>query len=96
MNRNFSVEELSYAIDGLKNKKSPGVDAIPAEMIKFCRDKLIPDLHLIFNYMLEKREFPKVWAEGLKSAIYKAGLRNVPSNYRGITVLGIFAKIFEC
>ena len=95
LNRNFSVEELSYAIDSLKNKKSPGVDAIPAEMIKFCRDKLIPDLHLIFNYMLEKREFPKVWAEGLKSAIYKAGLRNVPSNYRGITVLGIFAKIFE-
>ena len=53
------------------------------------------ELQLVFNYIIEKREFPDSWAEGLKSAIFKSGLRNNPSNYRGITVLGIFAKIFE-
>ena len=95
LNKNFTLEEVEYAINGLKNNKSPGVDSIPAEFVKFCKNRLSVELHLIFNYFLEKREFPKSWAEGLKSAIFKSGLRNNPSNYRGITILGIFAKIFE-
>ena len=95
LNKDFSIDEINHAIDSLKNNKSPGIDGIPAEFVKFCKEQLSPELHLVFNYMLEKREFPKTWAEGLKSAIFKAGLRNNPSNYRGITVLGIFAKIFE-
>lgn len=45
--------------------------------------------------MIESRDFPEVWAEGLRSAIYKAGSRNVVGNYRGITILTIFGKIFE-
>ena len=95
LNQNFSIEEVEYAIGCLKNKKSPGTDSIPAEFIKCCKHSLLPDLHHMFNFILEKREFPKSWAEGLKSAVYKSGIRNNPNNYRGITILGIFAKIFE-
>ena len=95
LNQNFTIEEVEYAIGCLKNKKSPGTDSIPAEFIKFCKSSLLPDLHQMYNFILEKREFPKSWAEGLKSAVFKSGLRNNPNNYRGITVLGIFAKIFE-
>ena len=95
LNQNFSLDEVDYAIGCLKNNKSPGTDSIPAEFIKFCKNSLLSDLHQMFNYILEKREFPMSWAEGLKSAVYKSGIRNNPNNYRGITVLGIFAKIFE-
>ena len=49
----------------------------------------------MFNYMVEKRDFPYAWAEGLRSAIFKSGDRLCVENYRGITVLSIFAKIFE-
>ena len=45
--------------------------------------------------MLGKGEFLDAWAEGLRTAIYKAGYRLDPNSYRGITVLPIFAKIFE-
>ena len=95
LNKNFTLEEIEFAIDGLKSGKSPGVDSIPAEFVKHCKNRLSVELHIMFNYILEKREFPESWAEGLKSAIFKSGLRNKPSNYRGITILGIFAKIFE-
>ena len=95
LNENFTLEEVEYAIGCLKNKKSPGIDSIPAEFIKFCKNSILSDLHNMFNFMLEKRQFPTAWAEGLKSAVHKAGLRNNPNNYRGITVLGIFAKLFE-
>ena len=95
LNQNFSLDEIEYAIGCLKSKKSPGTDSIPSEFIKFCKSAILPDLHNMFNFMLEKREFPISWAEGLKSAVYKSGIRNNPNNYRGITILGIFAKIFE-
>ena len=95
LNKNFTLEEIEFAIDGLKTNKSPGVDSIPAEFVKHCKNRLSVELHIMFNYILEKHEFPESWAEGLKSAIFKSGLRNKPSNYRGITILGIFAKIFE-
>ena len=41
------------------------------------------------------RDFPEVWAEGLRSPIYKSGAINDRNNYTGITVLSMFTKIFE-
>ena len=95
LNQNFTIEEVEHSIDCLKSKKSPGTDSIPAEFIRYCKNTISSDLQNMFNFILEKREFPKSWAEGLKSAVFKSGLRNNPNNYRGITILGVFAKIFE-
>ena len=53
------------------------------------------DLTTDFNYIIESLNFPEIWAEGLRSPIFKAGQRSVVKQYRGITMLGIFAKIFE-
>ena len=95
LNSNFTVQEVEAAIDYLKNNKSPGCDNIPAEFIKYCKEILLQDLTIIYNYIIESRDFPDIWAEGLRSVIFKAGQKNLVKNYRGITVLSIFAKIFE-
>ena len=94
LNSNFTVQETEAAIDYLKNNKSPGCDNIPAEFIKFCKEISSDDLTTIYNYIIESQDFPEIWAEGLRSAIFKGGIRNVVKNYRGITILSIFAKIF--
>ena len=47
------------------------------------------------NYIIEKRDFPQCWAEGIRSAIYKSGKADLPENYRGITILPIIEKVFE-
>ena len=95
LNSNFTVQEVEAAIDYLKNNKSPGCDNIPAEFIKYCKEILLEDLTTIFNNIIESRDFPDIWAEGLRSVIFKAGQRNIVKNYRGMTVLSIFAKLFE-
>ena len=95
LNSNFTMQETEAAIDYLKNNKSPGCDNIPAEIIKHCKGLLSENLTTVFNYIIESRNFPEIWAEGLRSAIFKAGKKNMVNNYRGITVLSIFAKIFE-
>ena len=95
LNDFFTCDEVSIAIDSLKNNKSPGADCIPAEFIKKCKDELLDDVTKLFNYIIEKREFPERWAEGIKSAIFKKGDRLNTHNYRGITVPRIFEKLFE-
>ena len=95
LNSNFTVQETEAAIDYLKNNKSPGCDNIPAEIIKYCKEMLSDDLTTVFNYIIESRNFPEIWAEGLRSTIFKADQRSVVKNYGGITILSIFAKIFE-
>ena len=95
LNDNFTVEEVEFAIDQLKTGKSPGSDYLPSEFIKYLKDELKWDMVDMFNYFIEHRQFPKKWAEGIKSSIHKAGDRSNPNNYRGITVPRIFEKIFE-
>ena len=95
LNNFFTCDEISKAIDSLKNKKSPGADFIPPEFVKICKSELLEDITQLFNYIIEKREFPESWAEGVKSAIFKKGNRLLASNYRGVTVPKIFEKIFE-
>ena len=94
-NDNFTVSEISDVIDSLKNNKAPGNYLIPAELIKNCKLELLPVLTCLLNYIIDMRYFPDVWAEGLRSPIYKCGAINDRTNYRGIIVLSVFTKIFE-
>ena len=94
-NRNFTVEEIDSIICSLKQNKAPGIDQIPAEFIKHCKTDLLEDITGVLNYIIEQREFPDIWAEGIRTPVFKAGMSNMPENYRGITVLPVFEKIFE-
>ena len=95
LNSNFTVDEIKASINTLHNNKSPGIDCIPSEFLKHCRDIISEDITELFNYIIETREFPETWTEGLRSPIFKSGVKMETCNYRGITVLPIFEKIFE-
>ena len=95
INDYFTVAEIEIAIDCLKCNKSPGVDHIPAEFIKHCKGILSGTITEVLNDVVENRDFPECWAEGLRSAIPKSGRYEVPENYRGITILPVLEKVFE-
>ena len=57
--------------------------------------ELAPLLQMLFNYFIERREFPKGWCEGLSIALFKAGDRLDPACYRRLKILSVFEKIFE-
>ena len=81
INNNSTDSEIVSAIDALKNNKSQGIDAIPAEFLKHSKDILAGDIATILNYVIEKRNFPGIWAEGLRSGVFKSGKRNLVDNY---------------
>ena len=49
----------------------------------------------VFNHIIEKRELPDVWTEGIRSAVHKSGTEKLVANYRGIKLLSIMNKVFE-
>ena len=79
----------------VKNNKSPGMDSIPAEFIKTCKSTSCPDISLVLNHIIRLQDFPKLWTEGLRTAVFESGCRLNTGNYRGITILPIIEKIFE-
>ena len=55
---------------------------------------MIVPLETIFNYILNKKCFPKQWTKGIILPIHKKGDSKEPSNYRGITLVSCFGKLF--
>ena len=97
LNTHFTEVETLVAIDQLKGNCSAGADGIPAEVFKNFRHLLVPTMTTLFNYCLEKGEYPEGWSEGVITPTHKGGGGggNSPENYRRITVLNSICKIFE-
>ncbi len=87
-------DEILESIQHLKCNKSPGIDDTISEFFKNSADILLPYLELIFNVILETSIFPESWSVGVIVPIHKQGDKNSTNNYRGITLLSIFSKIF--
>ena len=95
LNQPISEEELRFYLRKLKNKKAPGIDGICAEFLKYGEDCLLQPLLAMYNYMLQKGDFPSQWAEGMSNPLPKSGLRNNPYNYREMSLLIILGKLLE-
>ena len=57
------------AIEKLKRHKSPGVDQIPAEMIKAIRS----EIHKLINSIWNKEELPEEWKGSNIVLMHKKG-----------------------
>ena len=73
LNTHFAGVETLVAIDQLKGNRSAGANGIPAEVFKNLRHLLVPTLTSLFNYCLEKGEYPEGWSEGVITPIHKGG-----------------------
>ena len=83
------------AIKKLKSSMTAGTDTIPSFLIRDCASVLSNPLKVIFNLILRTSVFPDLWKNSRVVPVYKAGQRNEISNYRPITLINNFAKVFE-
>ena len=56
-----SALEVELAIEKLKNKKSAGIDQIPAEMIKAGGSTIRGEIHKLIISIWNKEELPDEW-----------------------------------
>lgn len=91
----FTEEEVRTAMLGLDAKKSSGADNIHPNILIGCAQSLAPMITRLFNRSLELGNYPDAFKIGHITPIYKSGLKNVASNYRGVSVLPTLAKLFD-
>ena len=64
-------------------------------MIKLCGNTLVTLLLIIFETALETGNYPKSWKCGNIVPVHKKEEKNLVKNYRPISLLPIFGKVFE-
>ena len=94
LDREISEGEVRQAIRSLKNRKSSGLDEIPAEFLKVSETSITPFLVLFFNHLYENGIFPKEWTKSIIVPLLKKGDPSCPGNYRGVSLLSIVSKVF--
>ena len=87
----YSTEKL---ICSLKNK-SGNLNTVPVKILKAICDIIIPCLTNIINRSLTKGVFPDSLKKARVTPIPKEGDKCNLSNYRPISVLPVFNKMFE-
>ena len=80
----------------MKNNKAHAHDNIIYEYFTETIDVIVRplEIHVLFNYILDKKRFPRSWSSGIIIPIHKRGDISDPNNYRGITLISCFAKLF--
>lgn len=90
-----SVEELHDVLVELANRKAPGIDNIPAEILKGNKDVLLPHLHKLLQTCWKEVTFPQDMRDAKIITLYKnKGDKGDCNNYRGISLLSITGKAF--
>ena len=89
-----SCEEVRNIIHSLKNS-SAGHDEFPTFVGKLCVDSYIEPLTFLINSSLRTGVFPSELKLARVVPIFKAGDSSALTNYRPISVLTFFTKVFE-
>ena len=79
-----SVFEVELTIEKLKNHKSPGIDQIPAELIKAGGSTIRGEIYKLIISIWNKERMPEEWKESIIVPIYKKGDKTDCNNHRGI------------
>ena len=87
--------EVNDLINILNPSKSVGPNSIPIKLLKIIGCSVSPLLALLVNQSFQSGIFPDKLKIAKVIFIFKKGNPELPSNYRPISLLPIFSKIFE-
>ncbi|GFS26230.1 endonuclease-reverse transcriptase [Elysia marginata] len=87
------TSEVEAAIKDLKAGKSPGLDNIPAEIIKNSGEMGIKALHHLCCQIWKQQEWPEDWKLQEFVMLYKNGNSKECGNYRTIALISHASKI---
>ena len=96
MNKPFMAEEIKLASKKLKNDKSPGIDKIRAEQIKYGPDKINNIIADILNETAESGNGPRELKSGILRPLQKPLKKRGPlTNLRPVILMSTLRKILS-
>lgn len=90
----ISLQEIEYALQKMKNGKSPGEDQITSEMLKMGGKVLREAVRILLNKCLMEGRIPESWNNAEIVLIHKKGDNTNLENYRPISLLSHLYKLF--
>ena len=92
----FNEDEILKIIKALNIHKAHGHDDISIRMIKICDKSLLKPLILLFENSTKSSCYPESWKRSNIIPVHKKkNDKQLVNNYRPISLLPIFGKIFE-
>ena len=92
--RPISTQNVINAIENLKNKNCHN-DTYPNRILKALKYEISPVLANIYNRSILTEYFPDFLKTGTVIPLFKSGSKYELGNYRPISILSPFSKIFE-
>ena len=91
----ITEEDIFRSLRSIKDSMTSGCDNIPSFIVKDCAAIFAKPLLIIFNLLLKTSTFPTVWKKACITQVLKKGNPSDVTNYRPISLLCNFSKIFE-
>ncbi|CAH8669480.1 unnamed protein product [Schistosoma bovis] len=79
----------------LKPDKSSGPDDIHPRIMKAISGEIAEPLAILFDMSLRQSRLPRDWKDAIISLVYKAGSRDLVSNYRPVSLTSAVVKLME-
>ena len=94
-NFNINKERVLKVINSLKINKSPGIDKIHPRVLKEIGEIMCHPITMVYKKSVEESKLPSQWKDAEITPIYKKEARNLPKNYRPVSLTSIICKIIE-
>lgn len=91
----ISKDDVIKAIEETKINSAPGIDYVPPILLHKCKNQLAAPLTIIMNKSIKTGEIPEVWKEAIIVPIFKSGNKEMPANYRPVSLTSQLAKLLE-
>ena len=91
----FRERKLLQIIRAININKAHGHEDISIRMINICDKSLLKPLTVLFRNSIKSSCYPDIWKKSNIMPVHKKNDKQLVENYRPISPLPIFAKIFE-
>ena len=92
---NLNRDRVLKVIQNLKINKSPGIDGIHPRVLKEIAEIISYPITIIYKKSVAASELPSQWKDAEITPIYKKDAKNLPKNYRPVSLTSVICKMLE-